>query len=242
MTARRPALQRATAMRLAVTENARFLAQLRRLSPEDWTKPTACPDWDVRDLVGHVVGMTEMSASVLEQARQLRAARKAGGDFLDALTALQVDKHATDSSEQLVERFAVIGPRSVKGRRRTPAFVRARALPIPQTVGGRTESWTIGFLVDTVLTRDPWMHRMDIARATGRELELTPDHDGILVDDVVTEWADRHGQPCTVVLDGPAGGRWDFHGGGPTLSGDAVEFCRGLSGRGEPALATPVPF
>ncbi|MCU1602321.1 MAG: hypothetical protein JWO22_3030 [Frankiales bacterium] len=242
MTARRPALDRATAMRLAATENDRFLAQLRRLGAEDWSKPTDCQGWRVRDLVGHVVGMTEMSASMIEQGKQMTAARRAGGEFIDALTAVQVANHATDSTEELVERFAVIGPRSVKGRRRTPGFVRGRTLPIPQTVGAQTEDWTIGFLVDVVLSRDPWMHRIDLARATGQDLELTPEHDGVVVNDVVTEWAERHGQPCTVELDGPAGGRWQFAGGGPTVTDDAIDFCRGLSGRGEPALATAVPF
>jgi uncharacterized protein (TIGR03083 family) len=242
MTARRPALDRSTAMRLAAEENGRFLAQLRRLGTEDWSRQTDCAGWDVRALVGHVVGMTEMSASMVEQARQMGAARKAGGEFIDALTAVQVAKHAGDSTEELVARFAVIGPKSVKGRRRTPAFVRGRTLPIPQTVGEHTEAWTIGFLVDTVLSRDPWMHRIDIARATGQDLELTREHDGVIVDDVVTEWASRHGRPCTLELDGPAGGRWDFAGGGPTVSDDAIDFCRGLSGRGVPALATPVPF
>jgi uncharacterized protein (TIGR03083 family) len=242
MTARRPVLDRTTAMRLAATENERFLAQLRRLGTEDWSRPTDCANWNVRDLVGHVVGMTEMSASMIEQGKQMSAARSAGGEFIDALTAVQVAKHAKDSTEELVERFAIIGPKSVKGRRRTPGLVRGRKLPILQTVGAQQESWTIGFLIDIVLSRDPWMHRIDVARATGLDLELTPEHDGVIVDDVVTEWASRHGQPCTVELDGPAGGRWDFAGGGTTVAADAVDFCRGLSGRGEPALATAVPF
>ena len=33
-----------------------------------------------------------------------------------------------------------------------------------------------------------------------------------------------------------------FGSGGPVLTYDAVEFCRGLSGRGEAALGTEVPF
>ena len=64
----------------------------------------------------------------------------------------------------------------------------------------------------------------------------------MLVADVVTEWAGRHGQPCTLRLSGPAGGRWEFGSGGTEVSEDAVEFCRGVSGRGEPALGTVVPF
>lgn len=239
---RRSALDRPTAMRLAATEYDRFLTQLRRLQPGDWTKPTDCSGWDVRALVGHVVGMTEMSASLPEQLKQMRAARKAGGEFIDALTALQVAKHVGDSTEQLVARHAVVGPKAAKGRRRTPGFVRGRTMPMPQPVGSSREEWTFGFLVDVILTRDTWMHRVDVARAAGLDVELTGEHDGVLVADVVTEWAGRHGQPCTVQLTGPAGGRWAFGSGGIAVSGDAVDFCRGVSGRGEPALGTSVPF
>ena len=56
-------------------------------------------------------------------------------------------------------------------------------------IAGRTERWTFGYLFDVVLTRDTFMHRMDICRAVGREPELTPEHDGALVADVVAEWA-----------------------------------------------------
>lgn len=229
-------------MRLAATENDRFLSQLRRLQPADWSQPTDCPAWDVRSMAGHVVGMTEMTASIPEQLRQMRAAGKTAGVFIDALTALQVDKHRADSTEQLLARYAVVGPKSAKGRRRTPPFLRNRPLPQPQTVGGREERWTVGFLVDVILTRDTWMHRMDVARAVGQEPVLTTDHDAVLVADVVAEWAGRHGQPCTVRLTGPAGGSWTFGPGGLEVTADAVEFCRGLSGRGEPALGTEVPF
>jgi hypothetical protein len=88
------------------------------------------------------------------------------------------------------------------------------------------------------------MHRIDISRAVGRPVHLTPDHDGALVADVATEWAGRHGNPCRLELTGPAGGTWSFGTGGPRLELDAVEFCRTLSGRGtgDGLLATEVPF
>lgn len=50
------------------------------------------------------------------------------------------------------------------------------------------------------------MHRIDIARATGAPLRLSAGHDGVIVADVVGEWAGRHGQPCTLTLTGPADG------------------------------------
>ena len=239
---RRSALDRGVAMRLASAEYGRFLEQLRRLSPADWHKPTDCAAWDVRALVGHVVGMTEMSASFPEQLRQMRAAGKSDGVFIDALTALQVAKHSKDSPDQLVSRYAHVGPKAAKGRRRTPGFVRGRTMPVPQAVGGVEESWTLGYLVDVILTRDTWMHRIDVARAAGQAVALTAEHDGVLVADVVAEWAQRHGQPCGLTLTGPAGGRWTFGAGGPELTEDAVDFCRGLAGRGQAMLGTEVPF
>ena len=236
----RPAMSRDVAMRLAATEYQRFSAQLQRLSAHDWSRPTDCPAWDVKAMAGHVTGMAELSASTLEKARQLRAAARGDGPLVDVLTAHQVAKHADDTPEQLVSRFTEIGPKAARGRRRLPALVRRATFE--ETVGGRTERWTVGFLVDVILTRDTWMHRVDIARATGQPLELSADHDAVLVADVAAEWARRHGQPCTLVLTGRAGGRWSWGSGGPTLELDAVDFCRGLSGRGRPALDTEVPF
>jgi hypothetical protein len=75
-------------------------------------------------------------------------------------------------------------------------------------------------------------------------MTLTADHDGVLVADVAAEWAERHGQPCTLTLTGPAGGTWTWGDGGESLGLDAVEFCRILSGRGagDGLLTTRVPF
>jgi hypothetical protein len=117
-------------------------------------------------------------------------------------------------------------------------------MPVLQPAGDRLEPWTFGYLIDVILSRDPWMHRIDIARATGRDLVLTADHDGVLVADVAAEWAERHGQACTLTLTGPAGGSWVRGTGGPQLELDAVEFCRLLSGRGrgDGLLNIPVPF
>ncbi|HEU4912361.1 MAG TPA: hypothetical protein VFV76_10715 [Actinomycetes bacterium] len=52
-----------------------------------------------------------------------------------------------------------------------------------------TEKWTLGYLTDVILTRDTWMHRSDIAAATGRAMTLTAEHDGVLVADIAAEWA-----------------------------------------------------
>jgi hypothetical protein len=64
----------------------------------------------------------------------------------------------------------------------------------------------------------------------------------VLVADIAAEWASRHGQPFTLELSGPAGGRWGDGGERHVL--DAVEFARVVSGRGSGPglLTTRVPF
>ena len=61
---RAAALPREVAMRLAAAEYQRFVQLLRGLRPEDWTKPTECPGWDVRAIAAHALGMVEMAASI----------------------------------------------------------------------------------------------------------------------------------------------------------------------------------
>ena len=114
--------------------------------------------------------------------------------------------------------------------------------------GPVVERWSLGYLIDTIYLRDLWLHRVDASRATGRTLQLTADHDGRIVADVVAEWARRHGQPFVLHLGGPAGGEYrsstERTGAAPELEMDAVEFCRTVGGRvdGAGLLTTVVPF
>lgn len=237
-------LDRPTLMRLAPTEYERVTTMLAGLTAQDWARPTECPGWDVRAMAGHVLGMAEMAASIRESVRQQRAAGKRTEVGVDAVTALQVEEHADLTAQQVVDGLRRVGPRAARARRRTPGLVRRLRMPELQVVGGTPEAWTFGFIVDTILTRDPWMHRVDIARATGREVALTPEHDGRIIADVVAEWARRHGTPFTLVLTGPAGGEYISGENGEHITIDAVEFCRTISDRakGSGLLTQEVPF
>jgi uncharacterized protein (TIGR03083 family) len=248
---RRSAMRHRDAMKLAAVEYQRVVDALSALGPADWSKPTDCPDWDVRQLACHVVGMAAMAASPRETARQQKLAgaehAKRGGAMVDSLTAVQVRERDGRSPEEIVAEAGRVAPRAARGRRLTPVFIRQRTFPVPQLLNGVEEQWTVGFLVDVVLTRDPWMHRIDLARATDKELELTAEHDGLIVDDVVREWAARHGRAYRLELTGPAGGHWssDLPGEPPeSIRMDAIDFCRTISGRatGVGLLHTEVPF
>ncbi len=244
----RPHIPRPLAMQLAETEYARMAETLAGLGPDDWTRPTDCTLWEVRQLACHMIGMANMVTTPLETRRQSRKAeaiaKAQGVDQLTATTGLQVSERADWTIADIVEGAKKVGPKALRGRRLTPGFMRKRRFPDPQHVNGRDEHWTIGFLSDVILTRDPWMHRMDIAKAVDAQPVLTPEHDGVILADVVAEWAERHGQPYRLTLTGPAGGTWSSGTDGQVIEMDAIEFCRVVSGRGtgEGLLATEVPF
>jgi len=230
---------------LAEAEMRRFADALACLEPDEWRLPTVCAPWSVRDMAGHVLGMAGTFSGWVPLLRVLRALPRLArqpGTLLDAGTAMQVRTHAGLSTAEVVGGLRRVAPRHARWRARRRLF---RALPVPNVMrDGSVETWRMAYLLDRIGTRDTWMHRADLAAATGRPMVLTAGHDGRIVADVVAEWAQRHGQPFTLELTGPAGGRFRAGRGGPDLSLDAVEFCRILSGRGtgDGLLATEVPF
>lgn len=229
-------------MAAAEDEYRRLDRLLRSLSDEDWSRRTDCTEWDVRAMVAHLVGAAASNASVRELVRQARAARRVDrdGDFVDKVNEVQVRERADRTPEQLVADLADVAPRAVRGRRRVPRPLRAVPVPFGPPLGTRP----LGYVLGCIYTRDAWMHRVDISRVTGGDLEVTADHDGWIVADVVAEWAERHGAPYRLHLTGPAGGTWERGTGGEELRLDAVEMMRVVSGRapGTGLLATTVPF
>jgi hypothetical protein len=117
-------------------------------------------------------------------------------------------------------------------------------LPLGEALGTRLGWQPLSYLFDIGFTRDVWMHRIDIARAVGQGAQLTAEHDGRLIADIVVEWAGLHDEPFTLHLQGPAGGRYTARGGAVPLTLEAVEFCRILSGRasGQGVLRHALPL
>lgn len=238
------ALGHVEAMGLAETELGRMVDCLSGLSPSDWTRSTVCAPWDVRALASHVLAMAEAQASMRQFAHDFRAASKRkDGKMIDAMTATQVRERSSMTPGAITDRLAVVAPRAVRARRRTPAPVRW-AVRMKQDPPFEAERWKFGYLVDTIFTRDTWLHRLDIARATGEPMVLSAGHDGRLVGDVVAEWARRHGQRFSLRLSGPAGGSWLVGSGGETIEMDALDFCWVVGSRqtGAGLLETVVPF
>jgi uncharacterized protein (TIGR03083 family) len=234
------------AMALQSAELTVTLRLLQGLDADQWaTNVPDCPAWDVRMMYLHVLGACE-GAATRENLHQMRRAwlrrRREGGPLESNLSAVQVAERSALTPAELVERLTTAGPRAVRLRRRLPGLLRRISM---QVDGPVVERWRLGYLVDTIYLRDLWMHRLDTCRALGIAAELTADHDGAIVADIVAEWARRHGKPFRLLLTGPAGGSFDAGDDGESYSLDALDFCRMVSGRLAPTgplLATVIPF
>ena len=89
-----------------------------------------------------------------------------------------------------------------------------------------------------VHSRDTWIHRLDICRATGRPFEQTRQHDGRINALVVRVWPARwqrklDGKAIALDLEGIAGGRWRIGDSDPaaTIRMDTLDFNIYASGR-----------
>ena len=98
---------------------------------------------------------------------------------------------------------------------------------LPHPVGRQP----LSYLFDIGFTRDVWAHRIDIAHATGTQPDHDGVHDGRILADIVAEWSATHGEPFTLVLDGPAGGTYVQGAGGDEVHVGVVEFVRTLAER-----------
>ncbi|MBN8637631.1 MAG: maleylpyruvate isomerase family mycothiol-dependent enzyme, partial [Anaerolineae bacterium] len=225
---------------LARVELDRFLTLVETLTPADLNQPTDCTLWSVKDIIAHqashVFGLTRFG-EFMDQFNPLRARAYTakGMNGLDAANQRQIDLRAQWSLAQLIAEMRDHREASFAGRQRFPALLRRVTIPVP----GSNLRVSLGDLIDNIYTRDMWMHRADICRATGREMVQTADHDGRIVALVVRELdrilnASLNGQSVLYRLTGPAGGAWLVGGNNPpeaTITMDGLEFNRLASGR-----------
>jgi uncharacterized protein (TIGR03083 family) len=238
-------IRRPEAKILAEEEFRRFAALAASFTEPEWKLPTDCTGWDVRTMSLHVLGSADAQASFKVFLHQLRRGMPLNKEidshhWVDGLNELQVRERSKLSNHELVEQLSTIGPKAVKGRWGTPPPMRSLPIPFGPPIGWRP----LKYLLDVGFTRDVWAHRIDLCTATGRAMELTPEHDGRLVGDLVAEWAALHGQPFELVLDGPAGGKFSQGTDGDRVEIDAIEFVRTLAGRrpGAGVLANELPL
>lgn len=240
-----PEPDRATYARLAGQELTAFVELLNRLEPDDWARPTPCALWDVRDVVAHQAGHVQMGSGLLGFVAQLdprgtRPYRKRGMSTLDALNQHQVDIRRGRTPAELIAEIREGTPGAIASRGRLNAIARTIRVPAPPVgfVG-------LGTLLHRIFPRDMWIHRLDIADATGKPFEQTPAHDGVMVALTVADAARYIEKKApeisfTLTLAGPAGGTWAI-GRGQTaaweLRMDVTDFMRRSSGRIDAATA-----
>jgi uncharacterized protein (TIGR03083 family) len=229
----RPRARDAAAAGLAEVDALHAL--LTGLSAEEWARPTASTDWTVRDTVAHLVGQHVESARPWTIPGKLRQARHRfpGLGTLDAHNALQLLEYGTRTPDELRRLLAHFGPKAVRVRRRAPGFLRRRGFArfFPEE---QLPDVSFAYLFDVLSNRDTWLHRLEIARATGRPFPTDVHDRGIVaqvVRDLAQTWA---GPPITLVLTGSAGGRWELGTGEPvaTVRTETLDYLWHLSGRG----------
>jgi uncharacterized protein (TIGR03083 family) len=225
---------------VATAELEASITLLNNLDGRDWARPTDCAGWTVHDLTAHLVGQYQgLARPGVYLRRHHRAHRRYPAlSRLDADNRQQIDDLGGRSGPELVAMLAAIGPNAIRARRRVPGMVRrqriGRMYPEESLPDDR-----LSYILDVLGLRDPWMHRIDLARATGQPLALGA-HDQVIVAQVIADlgraWA---GPPVLLELTGPAGGRWVLGQQAPaaTVRADAVDYLRCLAGRNDhPAL------
>ena len=233
-------LTHAEATRMAAEETRRFLDLIELLREADWDQPTACDRWTVKDIVAHqaahVVSFTSLRAFFGQlKPSLLRPYLKQGMNLLDAWNQSQVDLRERAAPADLIAEIRAAKDQSLAARARIPGWVRGPVLPMP----GVDQPRSLGYLSDLIYTRDMWMHRLDICRATGREMVGDDEYDQRTVALVVRDLALKAqlglaGRSAILDLTGPAGKVYQI--GAVTnpstrVQIDALTFCILTSGR-----------
>jgi uncharacterized protein (TIGR03083 family) len=98
-------------------ESARIDRYLRTLPPEAWTRPSACTQWQVQDVVAHLVGVAEFYAGTVARGLQGDTAPPAGRAPAGASTGASAAEGIAQRSiaarkslgERLLATFAAAG-------------------------------------------------------------------------------------------------------------------------------------
>jgi uncharacterized protein (TIGR03083 family) len=225
---------------VGLAQRSALIAQLEALEPGDWHVVTECDPWTVRDIAAHIAGELVWTRNPFAYATLVASWLRhyRGRSFLDGTNEAAVRARRDWTTGQLLDVLRRDAPRAV-----VPAW--ARPLPLAG-VANLPRYATFGYLADVVLPRDCFMHRHDVARATGRAVAFDPSDTEVVaqvVRDLQRAW---RGPALTLRLNGPAGGTWRLGAGdaaaGPIAELDAVEFLRQLSGRDtDPTLFDQLP-
>jgi uncharacterized protein (TIGR03086 family) len=126
------------------------LGVLRGVRGDQWSAPSPCEGWSVRDVVNHMVGGAKMVSIGM-------AGRASGVNFYE--------NHLRDLDP--VETYRVEAAAAISVFRHDPGLL-DRTMPMPW--GPAT-----GATVATMFMGDHFAHAWDVARATGQSTDLDPE-------------------------------------------------------------------
>lgn len=220
-----------------------WLELIRSLDADDWGRPTVCTEWDVADIVGHLIGQAdEVLRPWAFPRRELRARRRYPDVArFDRHMMVQADEYRGTPPTELIARFRRWTKASLTILR-LPRPIRAVTVTIDDIPDPTFARVPLGYVHDVLLPRDLWMHRDDVCRAVGRPFDAGP-HASELIAQVMLDlqvsgfWS---GPPVIVELTGAGGGRYQLGAGEliGTASVDAVGYLRTVSGRDDHPVVT----
>jgi uncharacterized protein (TIGR03083 family) len=153
--------------------------------PETWTARTACPEWEVRDIVGHIVDTTEGYFPAFDAARSqaevglayglvgmAKRAEEQGRSFRDLPQKEMIDRLRTDF-DKMMSILESLTPEDWTG------------LMVPHFYTGPLPA----FFYPAFQLMDYGIHSWDIREGTGREHGLHSDVADLLVPFMFAIWA-----------------------------------------------------
>jgi uncharacterized protein (TIGR03083 family) len=192
-----------------------LMTLLRGLAPQDWYRPTVCPDWQVRDIAAHILdtqtrtlsfgrdGMSPPAGPAPEDYAALVA-------LINGLNAEWVRTMRRVSPALLVEFLAITGPQQADYVMAQDPYAPA---PVPVAWAGETESlnW---FHIGRDYT-EYWHHQQQIREAVGAPLLdgrewLHPALEIFIrvLPETYRRTAASPGRSVNVSIEGDAGGAW----------------------------------
>jgi uncharacterized protein (TIGR03083 family) len=239
-------------------ELSRTRALLSDLEPAEWQRPSDCAGRSVHDVVAHMIGQYEELSRPARLICRIRMARRlAGTSGRDGRSEAQIHDRAGHSSEQLIAELAYWGRKATLAAERIPGPLHRIRASIFFPAAHAAPEDTIDYFIRVLMPREAWMHRTDIAIATGRPVGVGA-HDGEIVRQVIRDVACAWSGPAMILdLTGPVGGRWLLGEEQPVaeVHSDPVSYVRlaagrlaseplisGDSGAGATLLATRIAF
>jgi uncharacterized protein (TIGR03083 family) len=189
-----------------LAEYEAFAALIEGLNDKEWNSPTRCVGWQARDAAGHVIGLAEDTAAGVPGSRNAEEEAASVRHESPAGAAARL-RGATATLRALVDAIdddAWNGPSGVP-------------------------DLSLGEGVLT-LWYDTYVHADDIRAAIGRTSERGPGLDATIAY-LAGQLTAKSWGPATLALDEV--GRHDVSGGGPEITGDALQFALVATGRAD---------